>query len=114
MNDNRAFWHGALVGLAAAAVLVGAWLGIELSGTTKMYEDLGTLAIPAITRLVLMPAWRFGVPSLGAVLLALVVRQRPRATAPYALIAIAMIAGVLATWHFAQAPIYELSDKISE
>jgi hypothetical protein len=73
-----------------------------------------TMTLPAITHIVLSPSWRWAVPAAGAALLALVVRRRPRIAAPYALLALALVTAMLVTWHFAQAPMYELADKIKE
>ena len=70
------------------------------------------MSIPAITHIVLSPLWRWAVPATGVALLAVVVRRRPRVAGPYALLALALVAATLVTWHFAQAPIDALADKI--
>jgi hypothetical protein len=109
------FVHGALAGVSAAAVLAHVWLAIQLAPLSDMYKEMGTLP-PSIraAAFVLRASWRWGVPAVGAVALAVLLARRPRALAWYIALAAALLVTAVATWHFAHAPIYELAGTISD
>ena len=103
------FAHGACAGIALAAVAAHCWLAVTLAPLRDAYRDMGTSMLPIVLR----PSWMWGVPAAGLVALALLVIRRPRSLVPYACVAAVLVATAIATWHFAYAPLWELSGNIS-
>jgi hypothetical protein len=105
------FADGVITGIAAAAVLVQLFLAWELGSFSRMYKDFGG-QLPAATRLVLTSGWRLGLPGVGAAAIAALIVRRPRASWPYVVVALVIVAATLATWWFARMPLYELAGNI--
>lgn len=103
------FVHGACAGVALALIAAHCWLAVTLAPLRDAYRDMGTGTLP----LVLRPAWMWGVPAAGLVALAVLVIRRPRTVVPYACVAAVLLATAIATWHFAYAPLWEMSGNIS-
>ena len=103
------FSHGACAGIALAALAAHCWLAVTLAPLRDAYRDMGAGGLPFVLR----PAGMWGVPAVGLVALALLVLRRPRSLVPYACMALALVATAIATWHFAYAPLWELSGTIS-
>jgi hypothetical protein len=108
------FVHGVAVGVAASAVLAHLWLAVVLADAAKMYRDFADFAMPPLTRLVTATPWLWGVPAVGAVVVAWLVARRARSLVGYVVVAALLVATLVGTWHFAQAPIAELADNIRE
>jgi hypothetical protein len=112
------FVHGALLGVAVAAVLAQVWLAVQLAPLRDAYrgwgafrpESLGGPTYP----FVLHAAWLWGVPAAGAAAVIALVVTRPRHLVLYGLLAVVLIVAAIATWHFAYAPINELAGNIQE
>jgi hypothetical protein len=103
------FVHGACAGIAFAAIAAHCWLAITLAPLRDAYRDMGSASPP----LVLQPTWMWGVPAAGLVALAVLVIRRPRSLVPYGCAAAVLVATAIATWHFAYAPLWEMSGNIS-
>lgn len=103
------FVHGACAGVAFAAVAAHCWLAVTLAPLRDAYRDMGSSRLP----LVLYPAWMWGVPAAGLVALVMLVIRRPRGLVAYACVGAVLVATAIATWHFAYAPLWELSGNIS-
>lgn len=103
------FVHGACAGIALAVIAAHCWLAVTLAPLRDAYRDMGASALP----LVLQPAWMWGVPAAGLVALAMLVIRRPRSLVPYVCLAAVLVVTAIATWHFAYAPLWKLSDNIS-
>jgi hypothetical protein len=110
------FVHGALVGIAMAAVLAHVWLAVQLGPVREAYrgwgafrpESLGGPTYP----LVLHPGWLWGVPAAGLVALIALVVRRPRSLVAYGALAVLLVVTAIATWHLASAPFNELASNI--
>lgn len=116
----RPFAQGICVGFSVAMLLAQAYLarfGMTLRGMFGLDGDYaffpGEDALPTATRMVLSRVWLFGMPTVGAITIAMLVWRRPRVVWPYLLVLalLSVIAG--ATWYFADAPISELAGRIS-
>jgi hypothetical protein len=114
VSEQRAFWQGVAAGAAAVLVAIHAWLALAMADMANMYRDMGSMALPTATRLVLSLPWRCGLPGVGFALLAALVIRRPRAAWPYAALAIALLLTVAASWHYSQAPLTTLADDIKD
>ena len=105
------YWSGLFTGIASTAIAVLAWLGLELGDVRAMYAEFGG-PVPALTSLVLHPAFRWLVPV--ALLVGLVVanlrEQKPRAVL-VALAAVGVIVVVLEYWG-ARLPLHALAAPI--
>lgn len=107
------FLDGVGVGLGAVTLLPLLSYMLQASELLKMYGDIGdVLHLPVLTRLVLHPAWRFGMPAvvIAAAIAVLVIRPRFR----YATILTALL-GVLGTglsYVGSYLPIYALAGSI--
>jgi hypothetical protein len=104
------FFHGALAGVAVAAVIAQAWLAVQLEPLRGAYKEMGTAALP----FALKSWWLYGAPAAGVALVAALVAVRPRQLAAYALAAALLVGAAIATWHFAYAPLWELAGNIQE
>ena len=102
------FVHGACAGIALAMIAAHCWLAVTLAPLRGAYRDMGTGGLPFVLR----PVWMWGLPTLGFVGFAALVIRRPRSLVPYACLAAVLVATAIATWHFAYAPLGELSDNI--
>jgi hypothetical protein len=109
--SERAYWNGVLAGVAAAAVLAQLWLAVELCGYPGMYAQFGG-KLPALTRLAISPLWRWAAPLLGTSEVGVLLWRRPASTRLHGLVAGLLVAAVIATWYFAQAPLNALAEKI--
>lgn len=105
------YLDGVGAGVAAVAVAAACWLGVRTAELAEMYASFGDVRLPAITRLVIHPAWRVSVPALLAVALVLLHGHRPHR---YALVALAAVGGGVAIFWYsaAWAPIHELAGNI--
>jgi hypothetical protein len=110
------FVHGALSGMAAAAVLAHVWLAIQLAPALDAYKAMGGASMPGLRAavFVLRARWLWGVPAVGLVALVALLVRRPRSLVPYAVLAVLLIATAISTWHFAYAPMTALADNIQE
>jgi hypothetical protein len=114
-RDERTFRNGVMTGVAAALVAFNVWLALGLADMSTTLQDFGTtVPVSMLTRVVISLPWLWGVPALGAALLALVIVKRPRTPGPYAIVMVALLWATAATWHYAQAPMNELANNISE
>jgi hypothetical protein len=108
------FAAGIATGFACALLLVQTYF-VHIGGTYRdMYRDFGSVALPALTRLVVSPPWLVSVPVLAASALIALVWRRPRALWPYAVVALALVATVALTWFYLDAPMRELAGNIKE
>jgi len=103
------FVHGACTGVALAAIAAHCWLAVMLSPLRDAYRELGSGGVPFVVR----PLWLWGVPAVGLIAFGVLVIRRPRSLVPYACVALVLVATAIATWHFAYAPLTELSGDIS-
>ena len=111
MTRSLVYLDGVGAGVAAVAIAAACWLAFRTTELAEMYASFGNVRLPAITRVVLHPAWRLGVPvALVAGLVVLHVRRPHR----YALIVLAGVsAGLAIFWYWAAwAPIHQLAGNI--
>lgn len=106
------FAHGVAAGIALTVIVVQALAAYELAPMRGMYRDFGG-TVPLATRIVLSPAWLWGVPAAGAVLVSALIAFRPRSVWAYVAYAVVMIGIAIATWWIARMPLYELAGNIS-
>jgi len=111
MRRTLGYLDGIGAALGGLALVVLVWVGLRGGDIAAMYAELRG-AVPAITRLVLHPAWRLGVPAV--VLFALVlahVRGRHR----LAVIAVGLAATALAITTYAALyyPLWALAGNIT-
>jgi hypothetical protein len=105
------YLDGLGAGIAAAATAVAWWLAWQTPAVAGMYGEFGDVRLPAITRLVLHPAWRWIAPTALVAALVVLHARRPPRGALLALAAVAVACAVL--WYRGlQAPISELSAGI--
>lgn len=104
------YGDGVGTGIAVLAIAAACYLATATIELGRMYADFGTVALPPITRLVLHPAWLYGVPlALIAALIGVHV-WRPRHIS-LALAALAITVDVF--WYVAAwAPINALAGNI--
>ncbi len=97
-------------GLTFLALAVACYLCVVTPRLREMYDGFGEVVLPAISRLVLHPAWGYGVPIAIAGSLITFHLHRPR----FALAALAVVAIALDVfWYLAaQAPIYALAGAL--
>jgi hypothetical protein len=96
-------------GLAALAIhLALASLGGDWAAAYKDFEH----TLPLFTRITLSPIWRGGVPLVGGTLMAALIVLRPRTSAYYIALAVALGIAAAMTWWFPTAPIYALAGNI--
>ncbi len=107
------FAYGVGTGIAIAAVLAQLWLAYELRHLADMYRDMQAQALPALTRLMITPVWRWGMPVAGAAAVTGLVVVRPRAAWAYGVAAAALVIFVASTWYFSQVPIFQMAGDIS-
>ena len=111
MKRPLAYADGLGTGIAAIGLLVIAFLASASAGFGDSYRAINPdIALPAMTKLVLSPAWRVIVPTalLGGLVAAHVWRPR------YLLIALAVVTfGVAAFWYWAAyQPIFAMAGNI--
>ncbi len=110
-RPDDSFSRGALTGVAGSAVLAQGWLGVKLEPLREMYTLFGA-DIPALTSLMISPLWLVGVPIVGLLAVAALAVRRPRGALAYWIVAATVVLLVVATWHFAQAPIFERANLV--
>ena len=114
-RDDTTFWNGVMAGVALALVAFNAWMAVGLADMPSTLHDMGAqLTISTLTRIVISVPWRWGVPLVGAVVLALIIARRPRKTGPYAIVMVAMLWTAAGTWYYSQAPMRELAEELKE
>lgn len=111
MRRRLGFVDGIGVTLGALALLFLAWMAIRGDGLARMYAELGG-ELPLLAKVVLHPAWRFGIV---AVVLGALVVSALRATHRFAVLAagIAGIAAAVLSYVGAYSPIWALAGNIS-
>ena len=111
MRRRLGFVDGIGVTLGALALLVLAWMAIRGEVLARMYADFGG-ELPLLAKVVLHPAWRFGIL---AVVLAALVASALRATHRFAVLAtgFAGVAAAVLSYVGAYAPIWALAGNIS-
>jgi hypothetical protein len=106
------FLDGIGVALTAIALLPLLMLLFRGAAFGGMYQDLGDVQLPLLTRIALHPAWRIGVPCVViAVAIAVLVRRPAYRYAMLAVAALAVLAAV-ASYVGAYLPIYQLAGNI--
>ncbi len=103
------FFHGALAGIAIAAVVAQVWLAVQLAPLRGAFQDMASKE-----PFVLRPWWLWGVPGAGAAAVAALMVLRPRRVVGYVLVAVLLVGLAIATWHLAYAPLYQLADEIKD
>jgi hypothetical protein len=102
------------IGVALTAVALLPLLAMLLRGAAfvAMYQDLGDVQLPLLTRIVLHPAWRIGVPCVVIALALAVLVRRP--SYRYAMLAVAALAvlAAVASCVGTYLPVYELAGNI--
>lgn len=71
------FWTGVSGGFASAALLLQFWFASQAESMQLMYRDFGG-TLPTTTRLVLHPAWAWGMPVVLVGLLGGILALRTR------------------------------------
>lgn len=109
------FVNGLFAGLALAVVLAHAWLAVLLAPLRQTFvelagENIG--AVPCLSRLVVHPAWLWGVTAGGATLVLALIAKRPVRRAPYLATALLLLCTVTATWVLSQTPLTQLAGNI--
>lgn len=114
--DVSSFLRGIAAGFALAMYAMQLWLAIRVVPAYEhIARDFGSSpTVPALFRLVVSRTWTWGVPSVGAALLAYLIVQRPRALWPYLAVAAVLVVGVVVTWLGAQSPITALASGLTE
>ena len=113
-EDERAFAHGIAVGFALAAVAVHLVLVIFAGDWGAVYKDMGSQTLPLLTRVALSPAWQYGVPLVGGVVIGTLILRRPKLLAIYVAVALALGAATFITWWYPTAPLRELAGNIKD
>jgi hypothetical protein len=111
MRRALTYGDGIATGLAVIAIAAACYLSIASLRLVPMYAEFGDVVLPGVTRLVLHPAWLYGVPvALISALVVLHVR-RPR----HGIAALAVIAtGFDVFWYWAAwAPVHALAGNIA-
>ena len=114
-TERDGYVTGMFAGFVAAAVLVHVWFAVLLAPLRDMYDDVSEVdgeRIPALTHLVVHPAWLWGVPIAGAALCVALYVRRPRRVGPYAASALLLVTTLVATWVLSQTPARELANTI--
>lgn len=115
-HATHPFGAGLATGFALAALLVQTYFIHAVGPYRQMYREFSgaelASVVPPLTALVISPAWLWTVPVAGAFGIAAVVWRRPRALWPYLLVAGALVATVVVTWAFFDAPISALAGNI--
>jgi hypothetical protein len=118
-HATHPFGAGLATGFALAALLVQAYFIHAVTPYRQMYREfvgaemwVHGQPLPPLTALVISPVWLWGVPVAGALGIAAVVWRRPRALWPYLVVAGALVATVVVTWAFFDAPIAALAGNI--
>lgn len=109
------FINGLFTGLAFAVVLAHAWLAVLLAPLRATFEELageGIGTVPCLSRLVVHPAWLWGVTVGGAALVVTLIVKRPARRAPYVATALVLLCTVTATWVLSQTPMSQLAGNI--
>ena len=89
-------------------MLIHVWLATQLGELRTTYAQFGG-PIPSITRLTISPAWIWGTPALGALATVMLIMRRPRASAPYVVLAVVLAATVVGTWYGSQLPLSDIT-----
>jgi len=117
-HATHPFGAGLATGFALAALLVQAYFIHAVGPYRQMYREFSSAelasVVPWLTAFVISPAWLWTVPVVGAIGIAAVVWRRPRALWPYLVVAGALVATVVVTWVFFDAPISALAGNIKE
>jgi hypothetical protein len=111
-EPRGSFAQGIAIGLAVAALAIHLVMSAVNAPFADMYRDLGTFSLPFLTRLTLSIGWKIGVGGIGGAALATLIVRRPRNTALYALVAVALAIAATMTWWYPSAPIGELAGTI--
>ncbi len=109
---DRTFEQGLFTGLGRARSLVQFWFAVVLASYRQMYADMEVTDLPAMTRLVISPAWLWGVPIVVLAAVGALIFVRPRRLGPYIATATLVIATTCTTWWFAQKPVNDLAGEI--
>ncbi len=108
----RGFAAGIAVGVVVSAIAVQVWLAVTLSTVAATWASFDARSIRNLSRLAVEPAWRWGVPTTIAVVLAALLAARVARARWYALVAALAVAAAILTYVWAMAPWHELADKI--
>ncbi|MDQ3366381.1 MAG: hypothetical protein M3680_13230 [Myxococcota bacterium] len=104
------YGDGLGAGVAALAIAAAWYLAVASLRLGAMYADFGDVALPAITRVVLHPAWLYGVPIALVSAFVVLHLRRPR----HGLVGLALAAITIdLVWYWAAwAPIHALAGKL--
>jgi len=106
------FGHGIAVGVALSALLVHiAVLGLG-GDWSKLYNEMGHVALPLLTRITISPVWQIGVPVGGLLAVSALILKRPRRLAIYIVVAAVMIICTAASIYGPTMPINALAGNI--
>lgn len=106
------FVDGIGVGVGGLVLLPLLYFVVARGDFGQLYSQLGPGAtLPVLTRIVLSPAWAYGVPSLLVVGFGLALWRRPNRWAVFALAGAALVASVI-TYVGTYQPIWQLAGNI--
>ncbi len=112
MKRPLTFVDGIGVGVGAIAMLPVLYFAINADTFEAMYRDIGHVALPLVTRIVLSPVWRLGVPAALVAGFVVALASRPHRFVTL-VVAIAAIGAAIVWYLGLYAPIFALAGNIS-
>ena len=106
------FATGIAMGVILSAIAAQLWTAIHLAPIAGTWSAFAPDSIGNLSRLAVTPAWRWGVPSVTAAALAVMVVVGGRRARWYALLAAVAVVAPVVTYEWAVAPWHDVAAAV--